>query len=90
MVEIFDNDEAGYLAWVAAHPDGYVANMDRSGHFPQYPVVHSAKHKLVSSANIGNFTTGDYIKLCSANLDKLEEFSTDKYGRSLTFCKNCM
>ncbi len=26
----FRDDDAGYLAWLAAHPDGYVMNIARS------------------------------------------------------------
>lgn len=90
MVERFDNDEAGYLKWVETHPHGFIANVDRAGMVPAYPMVHSATHGLVSSPRIGNFTTGDYIKLCSTDLKALEEYSQTRFGRPLTRCSQCM
>ena len=81
------DDEKRYLDWVARHPDGFVANMDRKGNFPQYPMVHAATHGLISSSKIGNFTTGDYFKICSDSLEDLEAYARTHYGRKLTFCR---
>ena len=90
MVEIFDNDETGYLKWVQANPDGFVANVDRAGYITNYPMVHAATHGSVSSPKIGNFTTGDYLKFCSRDLAALESYSQTKFGRPLTRCAQCM
>ncbi len=90
MVELFDSDETGYLKWVQANPHGFVANIDRTGAFPQYPMVHAATHRLVSSPRIGNFTSGDYVKFCSTDLDALEQYSQASFGRPLTRCSQCM
>ena len=90
MVKLFDNDETGYLKWVQANPRGFVANVDRAGTVPQYPMVHVATHGSMSSAKIGNFTTGDYVKFCSTDLDALEQYSQPKFGRALTRCSQCM
>jgi hypothetical protein len=90
MIELFDNDEIGYLNWVRSNPRGFVANVDRAGRVPQYPMVHAATHGSMSSAKIGNFTTGDYLKFCSTDLDALEQYSKTKFGRSLTRCSICM
>lgn len=87
---LFDNDESGYLAWVQAHPDGFVGNMDRAGGVPQYPMVHRATHAAVSSPKIGNFTTGDYVKVCAGGLDVLEEDLRRRYGRAVSRCRICM
>jgi hypothetical protein len=90
VVELFNNDEIGYLSWIEANPQGFVANADRSLSFPQYPMVHTASHRLVSSPKIGNFTTGDYVKFCSTDLDALERYSQTEFGRPLTRCSQCM
>lgn len=90
MVELFDNDETGYLQWVQANPHGFVANVDRARRVPQYPMVHAATHGSMSSSRIGNFTTGDYIKFCSTDLDALEQYSQSEFGRALTRCSQCM
>ena len=56
-VEFFEGREADYLKWMQDHPEGFVANMDRSGHVQQYPMIHRANHRLMWSPKIGNFTT---------------------------------
>ena len=90
MVTVFDNDEEAYLDWVRANPRGFVANVDRQQQVAQYPMAHRATHKLMSSARIGNFTTGDYIKFCSTSLPALEKHARSKYGRALSHCATCM
>jgi hypothetical protein len=90
MIEQFENDESDYLSWVQANPSGYVVNVDVPHHTPQYPMVHLASHKAVSSPTRSNYTTGRYIKFCSVNLEALERWAKDKYGRPLTRCAVCM
>ena len=90
MVEQFKNDEGGYLRWVTANPMGFVANVDEPQYVAQYPMVHSASHKAVSSPVRTNYTTGKYFKVCSTDLKALEEWSQRNYGRSLTRCAQCM
>ncbi len=90
MIEQFENDESGYLRWVQANPSGYVVNVDEPQYAPQYPMLHAASHKVISSPTRTNYTTGRYIKFCSVNLEALERWAKDKYGRSLTRCAQCM
>lgn len=87
---LFDNDEAAYLAWVQSNPGGFVANMDRAGCVPQYPMGHRATHAVVSSPRIGNFTTGAYVKVCAGELEALEADLRSRYGRPVTRCGVCM
>jgi hypothetical protein len=89
MVERFQNDEAGYLRWLEANPHGYVVNVDEPNHIAQYPMVHRATHKVLSSPHRTNYTTGRYIKICSDNLQELEGWSKQKYGRQLVRCAQC-
>ena len=90
MVVPFKDDEAGYLKWVLANQKGYVANVHEPNYFSQYPMVHLASHKLVSSAKRSNYTTGRYLKFCSASLQELEQWSQAEYRRPLTRCAQCM
>jgi hypothetical protein len=90
VVEQFESDESGYLRWVQANPSGYVVNVDVPQHAPQYPMVHLASHKVVSSPARGNYTTGRYVKFCSLSLEALEQWAQDRYARSLTRCVQCM
>jgi hypothetical protein len=87
---IFSGDDVAYLAWVKSNPDGYVVNVDRAGILPQYPVVHRASHKAISSRLIGNFTTRQYIKFCSKGIRELETYAARVYGRKLKRCTQCM
>ena len=90
MVVLFDNDENEYLKWVQANPGGFIANIDRTERMRQYPMVHLATHAALSSPKIGNFTTGDYIKVCSTDLEALERFAARYFRRGLTRCGQCM
>lgn len=89
-VETFDDRESEYLDWIARHPDGYVANADRADVVPQYPMIHRASHRLMSSERIGGFTTGAYIKLCSIDLETLRRALHARFRRPATHCGHCM
>ena len=89
-VELFDNREEDYLAWVQAHPQGFIANMDDNRNVPQYPMIHRATHGAISSAKIGNFTTGDYMKYCAVDVEALRKYLVAKYRKQPTLCRNCI
>ena len=89
-VERFDRREHDYLAWVQANPDGFVANVDRAQVVPQYPMIHRASHRALSSPRIGNFTTGDYLKFCAIDQEALERFLASRFSRPATYCRQCM
>ncbi|MGY1521526.1 hypothetical protein [Luteimonas sp. A482] len=89
-VEMFDNRESEYLAWVARHPAGYVANADRADNVAQYPMIHRASHRAVSSDKIGGFTTGAYIKFCSIDLELPRRELHARFKRRATHCGQCM
>jgi len=90
MLRTFVKDESGYLGWVQTHPLGYVVNIDEPQISPQYPMVHAASHKSMSSPTRTNYTTGRYFKVCSEQLQELEAWAQRKYGRALTRCQQCM
>jgi hypothetical protein len=46
----FRDDDAGYLAWLATHPDGYVINIAR-GHSATQARVHHAGCGTISGQN---------------------------------------
>lgn len=89
MVQTFDNDENGYMRWIGNHQSGFVANADRAARMQQYPMIHSARHRVISSDEIGGFTTGAYIKICSESLNALLAHCRRTYGREPTFCRQC-
>ncbi|MEO7999386.1 MAG: hypothetical protein ABI852_18185 [Gemmatimonadaceae bacterium] len=90
MVKIFQDNDAGYLEWVAANAHGFVVNTDNPPSQSMYPMVHAAKHKVVSSPARTNYTTDRYIKICGLDLSELDQFVAERYGRVLSRCKQCM
>ena len=89
MVTEFVNDDAGYLVWVNTHPHGYIANIDVAQQVLQYPMVHTTSHRLLSSSNVGSYTSHNYVKVCSTDLDSLEKWSQRKFNKALTKCRVC-
>src|SRR5260370_31002055 len=74
-VEEFQGKDADYLAWVAAHRDGYVINVGRGGQ-------GSAR---LHRATCGTITsrppfTGPYIKVYSTALTELEQWALQRSG----------
>lgn len=90
MIFRFDNDEKGYLGWIQANPSGFVINVDRERRVAHYPIVHRATHGLISTSARTNYTTKNYIKICSLELGELEALSLGEYGRVLNRCAACM
>jgi len=86
--EFIKNDE-GYLDWVRNHQDGFIVSVDHDHVSPEYPMLHKASHKLLSSEKIENFTTGRFFKVCSDNVKELESWARSKRGRSLRPCGTC-
>jgi putative restriction endonuclease len=89
MIEEFRNDESGYLTWVHSNPRGFVVNIDDPNLTQNYPMVHAATHKVVSSGTRENYTTGRYFKVCSESLAELETWSVQHYRRPLVRCQQC-
>ncbi len=90
MIREFRDDERAYLGWVADHPAGFVANLEKRGQRPEYPMVHHLAQQCVSSPSRGNYTTAKYFKVCSERLDELEHWSKSSFGRALVRCSKCM
>lgn len=61
----FVDDDAGYLAWVAAHPSAFVLNVRRSLD-PSYVVLHRSWCGAISTGRrrAGAYTARGYRKLC--------------------------
>lgn len=86
----FTDSDDDYMLWIAAHPSGFVVNVDKAHSRKTCPMVHHATHKVLTTSTRENYTTGDYYKVCSGDLDELESWSVAEFGRSLTRCKSCM
>lgn len=85
----FRDDDAGYLAWLAAHPGGYVINIARN-HNPSAARVHHASCRTISGQNPhGGAWTGPYVKICADSLNDLEQWAKSQVGLPIPSCGTC-
>ena len=71
MIEHFSKDEAAHLQWVQSHQHRHAVRLEKAQTYPQYPMVDRASHKLISSPGRTNYTTNEFIKVCSTDLAAL-------------------
>lgn len=83
-VEEFQDGDAGYLDWVAAHPDGDVINIGRSRR--GYARLHRATCATITSKPP---FTGPYIKICSGVLTELDRWALSRTGAVAERCGTC-
>lgn len=57
MLREFRNDEKGYLRWAQENPHGFIANADEPARSPDYPMVHRATHRSMTSPTRKNYTS---------------------------------
>ena len=86
-MQTFDDDEDAYLDWVARNPHGYVVNVQRT--LNPNDVLHSASCKSISGAH-SNYTTHEYIKVCSLARTELEQWAEGVVGGVLTTHRYCV
>ena len=85
----FRDDDAGYLSWLAAHPDGYVINIRRSYNAIDAR-VHHADCRTISGQNpAGVALTGPYVKVCAEHLADLELWAIHQLGKPIPRCGTC-
>jgi len=72
----FRDDDAGYLAWLATNPDGFVLNIARS-YSATEARVHLSGCWTISGQSRGSSLTGSYVKVCALQLAELERWATD-------------
>jgi hypothetical protein len=85
----FRDDDAGYLAWVEAHPNGFVVNAYREP-TPAYLKLHRATCGTISRRPArGYYWTGDYAKFCAEDRAELDEWAWQAVGGELSPCGLC-
>jgi hypothetical protein len=85
----FVDDDAGYLAWLEAHPRGYVLNT-----FPQmsssFLVLHRTTCGTVNRPLAkGREWTYPFGKACSDDHAELAEWAFSETGKSVHGCGTC-
>ncbi|MCW1920431.1 hypothetical protein NX862_16840 [Rhodobacter sp. KR11] len=88
---LFKDDDAAYLDWLNAHPDGYVVNLSRSLS-GDYAVLHRAQCGGIRSEKVkpGAYTERGYVKLCGVSIVELRRLMSEVQGRpDADFSKTC-
>jgi hypothetical protein len=89
-VQIFRDDEEGYLAWLAGHPAGFVLNVNRRPR-PNYLILHRATCRTISGRPTrGGPWTGQYIKVCSHDELQIAAWTGRTVGAAPTRCGVCL
>jgi hypothetical protein len=84
----FRDDDAGYLAWLATHPDGYVINIARSQNATEAHVHHANCRTISGQIPRGGGWTGPYVKVCAEHLTEVEQWAIDHVGEPIPRCGN--
>ena len=87
-VHVFRNNDAGYLAWLAAHCDGFVVNCHAQP-LATYLMLHRASCTWINPPRSKNWTTVGYIKVCASSVADLEAWAHGATGGALQPCKTC-
>ncbi len=86
----FVKDDPGYLAWLAAHPDGFVLNT--WAHVSsRYLVLHRAACRTINRplAALSRWTE-PYAKACSDDREELEGWALREAGAAVQPCGRCL
>jgi len=79
-VREFRNDDAGCLAWLETHPDGYVINIAGSHKAAEARLHHAGCRTICGQNPRGGPWTGPYVKVCAEDLAGLEQWATFTLG----------
>jgi hypothetical protein len=88
-IERFQDDDRGYVNWVAAHRSGYVMNIQRGLNPSDARVHHASCRTIIGEPPRGGPWTGPYVKLCSTELTELDAWAKTRFGRAITRCRIC-
>jgi hypothetical protein len=79
---VFINEDEAYLHWLDQNPDGVVLNTRRRPS-AEYLKLHRASCLFVSTSKRQNWTTGQYIKICSLDKKELADWVRTEFGTEL-------
>lgn len=85
-METFQDDDAGYRAWLYGNLSGYVVNALR-GVNPGEPILHRATCDTITPTPDRSWTI-EYIKVCSTDRFQLESWAR-AHDRRLVACEFC-
>jgi hypothetical protein len=88
-VTVFQDDDHGYRAWLAANPDGWVINIQRALNPSDARLHHGACRTITGEPTRGTTWTGPYIKICSAELSHADAWAISYTGTTSVRCGTC-
>jgi hypothetical protein len=87
-VQLFDRDDEGYLQWVLSNAGGFVLNFPRRG--SDGTLVHRASCRTLTEASArGESWTAEYLKLCSGQTWRLDDWAEQELGFEPARCQAC-
>lgn len=90
MVRRFERDDLGYVAWLAAHVDGYVLNTHIHA-TSDYVILHRARCRTVNRPLAADRSwTYAYGKTCSDAREDLEAWALGEAGGPAQPCGKCL
>ena len=89
-VQVFQDDDPGFLRWRDAHPKGFIVNANRRP-VPSNVMLHRADCPHLRRADGGVRWTRDYIKICAGEVGELARWArqTVPGGPQLQPCQSC-
>jgi len=85
----FRDDDEGYIHWLQEHPEGFVVNTYRRPS-RNYLILHRTECPHISvRRDESRRWTVDYIKVCAANVQDLQNWARDEVGGALARCRTC-
>ena len=89
MLEVFIRAERDYLQRAATEA-GFIVNADHDRVSRDYPMVHRATHRALTSPKRQNYTTKRFFKVWSDNTAELEQWAQQDGRRPLRPCRVCL
>jgi hypothetical protein len=88
-VQLFQQDDPGYAAWLAANDLGYVLNIQRSLNASDARIHRAACRTITGTPPRGRTWTGPYVKACSPSLPELDAWALAHTRSAITRCGTC-
>jgi hypothetical protein len=88
-VRLFVDDDDGYLAWLAEHPDGFVVNTYRTPSLSYLRLHQAGCHTIAGNPARGTRWTADYAKVCGGRVELESSAATEPRGDPQP-CPLCM
>ena len=87
-MKIFRDNDRAYLDWIQENENGFVVNTFRNPS-RRCLVLHRATCWTIRTPARTNWTTTQYIKICSPSEEELQRWARENLGGDLKPCEIC-